>query len=198
MIELKNTCIGVRCAICNKNIVEYINRFQFASGTELFCPYCNSHILSIKKRDLFNMSINCFACSETHAYSISANSFFSENIASYGCKNNKVDIFFTGSHDDVDIALHKLSKELKILTDRYYDNFRQLYGSLNTDALRILGEKASEKRIICLCGSNKINLKISVSGIYLICPSCGSSEFIPVGNEEDVQALKERRSILIR
>lgn len=198
MIELKKTCVGVRCPACNKNIIEYINRFQFSSGMDLFCPYCNTPILSIKKRSSDNFHLNCFGCGEAHTYSILAKSFFSEKTASFGCKVNKVDVLFTGSHEDVDLALCQLSEEIKILTDKYYNNLEQFYGRLSTAALRILEEKSCERRIVCLCGNYKLNLKISDGGIYLICPKCGGSEFIPISIESDIQALKARRCILIK
>lgn len=199
MIELKNNCIGVRCPVCGKNFVDYINKFQFASGTEVFCPYCEAPILSIKKRaSSDNFTLNCFACGETHKYSVSAKSFFSGTPASYGCKVNAVDVLYTGSHEDVDMALSTLSDELNRLTDKYYDNMEKLYGSCSAAAIRILEEKARERRIICLCGSYEMNLNLSDGGIYLTCPQCGGSEFIPVATEDDVKALMERRSILVK
>ncbi|MBR6523125.1 MAG: hypothetical protein IKT39_00750 [Clostridia bacterium] len=198
MIELKNTCIGVRCPCCSRNIIEYINRFQFSSGTDLICPHCNTPILSIKKKAAGNLSLNCFGCGETHIYSVSAKSFFSDKPASFGCKTNKVDILFTGSYDNVNLALCQLAEEMDELTDKYYSNMKQIYGSLNTAAIRILEKKSLEKRIVCLCGSCEMNVKLSDGGIRLICAHCGSFEDIPVSSEDDLASLEQRRCILIK
>ncbi len=199
MIKLKNACVGIRCPVCDKNVIEYVNSFQVASGITLSCPHCNAPLLSIKKRVSFcNLSLNCFACEETHNYSISAKSFFSNAPVSFGCKVNDIDVLYIGNYESVDIALSQLSDEITRITDKYYENIEKTYGSCSTVALRILQEKAREKRIICLCGSYEMNLKLSDGGIYLICPKCGGSKFIPANTEEDLKALMERRSILIK
>ena len=198
MIELKNTCIGLRCHACNKNIIEYINKFQFSSGTEIICPHCGVPVLSIKKRVADNFQLNCFGCGETHTYTVSSKNFFSEKVASYGCKINKVDVIFTGSYEEVDIALYHLSEEINKLTDNYYSNLEQLYGRLHTAAIRILEKKQQENRIVCLCGSQDITIKLSDKGIRLICPHCGADEFIPLTCDSDLSALDERLCILIK
>lgn len=199
MIELKHSCIGVRCPVCGKNVIEYINRFQFASGKSFVCPDCGAPLISIKNDSSGgNISLNCFACGQQHSYILSKKCFFSEKPASFCCKENDVDVLYTGNYHDVDIALFELDNEINLLTDKYYQNLEQVYGSLSTAALRILEDKAREKRIICLCGSHEMKLHLLEGGIDLICPHCGGSEFIPVANENDVQVLMDRRSILIK
>ena len=199
MIELKHKCIGVRCPVCGKNVIEHINKFQFSSGADFTCTDCNTPLFSIKKGTSgSNIFLNCFACGETHSFAISRNSFFSDNPASFGCKENKVDVLFIGSFEDVDTALFQLSEEMEILTNQYYSNLEKSYGTFRAAALRILEEKAKEKRIICLCGSYELSLKMSEDGIYLVCPQCGASEFIPTSGEDDIKALMNRRSILIK
>ena len=199
MIELKHACIGARCPVCGKNVTNYINRFQFASGISLICPDCDTPIVFFKKKNAgINISISCFACGNVHNFNISSKSLFTGKPLAFGCKENVVDVLFVGSFEDVDAALFQLSKELGVLTDKYYNNLERVYGSCPTAALRILEEKAKEKRVICLCGSYELNIKLSEDGIQLTCPHCGSSEFIPVSTEADVKALMERRSILIK
>ena len=198
MIELKNTCVGIRCPVCSKNIVEYVNSFQFFSGTVLFCPDCNTPVLAIKKKSPGNFQLSCFGCGQVHSYSISKKSFFSETAASFGCKTNKVDVLFTGSYDDVTLALHQLTEEIDKLTDKYYEGVEQLYGRLNTAAVRILEKKSAERRIVCLCGSYEATVRFSDGGISLVCSHCGNLEFIPVRCEDDLAALEQRRCILIK
>ena len=198
MIELKNTCVGLRCHACNNNFVEYINKFQFSSGTDIICPHCSAPVLSIKKSAADNFQLNCFGCGETHTYSVSAKSLFSEKAASYGCKINKVDVIFIGSFEQVDLALHQLSEEINRLTDKYYSNLEQLYGKLYTAAIRILEKKAAQKRIVCLCGNYETTVKLSDGGINLICSHCGSFEFIPLTSEAELRSLDDRRCILIK
>lgn len=199
MIELKYTCIGVRCSCCGRNVIEYINRFQLASGTDFVCPDCSFKVASIKKKNnCSNILLNCFACGETHEYPIPAKNFFSEKAFSFCCKKNDVDVLYTGSYGDVENAMFQLSQEINRLTDKYYKNFEQLYGVCATSALRILEEKAQKKRIVCLCGSHIMNLKLCEGGIELICSRCGGTEFIPITTPEDIISLKERRSILIK
>lgn len=199
MIALQIAFIGVRCPSCGKNNIEPINRFQFASGSELFCPYCGTHILSItKSTSRGNLHVNCFACGESHTYSLSARSLFSGVPASFNCKVNDIEVIYAGNEQDVSLSLDKLSDELNFLTEKYYESFRETYGSRCVTALHILEQKSREKRIICLCGSCEANLTLSDDGIYLTCLSCGSSIFIPIATEEDIHSLMERRSILIR
>lgn len=133
-----------------------------------------------------------------HTYSLSGKSFFSEKPASFGCKVNEVDILFAGDYETVNDALLSLSEHMKVLTDKYYENLEKVYGSHKSAALKILEEKARDKRIICLCGNYDLNVKIKEDGIELICPNCGCSEFIAIAGDEDVNALLERRSILIK
>lgn len=199
MIELKYSCMGVRCPVCGKNVIEHINAFQFSSGTTAKCPDCGAPLLTLKKASCRqNVFLSCFACGETHSYSIPRKSFFSGAPFSFGCKENDVDVLFTGTSEDVDNALFQLSKEINSLTDKYYKNLENLYGSCTVSALRIIEEKAKDKKIICLCGSFDMNIKLSEGGIELLCPHCGGCEFIPVACEDDIKALMERRSILIK
>ena len=198
MIELKNTCVGTRCPACNRNIIEYINRFQFSSGTDLICPHCNTPVLSIKKKSSGNFRLNCFGCGEAHTYSVSPKSFFSEKSASFGCKINKVDVLFTGGYDEVSLALCRLAEEINELTDKYYINMEQVYGKLNAAAIRILEKKSREGRIVCLCGKHETTVNFFNGGIKLTCSHCGSFEVIPINSESDLDSLEQRRCILIK
>ena len=199
MIELKHICIGARCPICGKNVIGFVNRFQFASGTEISCMHCGSMVISIKKQTRENyMSLNCFACGEYHTYPISKKSFFLNGFYSLGCKKNEVDVLYSGSYEDVDNALYTLDEEIARLTDKYYQSLEKEYGACIISALRILEEKSRDKRIICICGSFELKLKLSSQGIEIICPECGGSEFIPMSADEDLNSLIERRSIIIK
>lgn len=199
MIELKQTCLGSRCPVCGKNIIRFVNRFQFVSGTEINCPYCDSAVISIKKQAKENsLSLNCFACGEYHLYPISKKSIFSGNFFSLSCKKNEVDVLYSGSYENVDNALFALNEEISRITDMYYVSLEKKYGACIISALRILEEKSRDKRIICICGSFELKLKLSGQGIEIICPDCGGSEFIPVSTEADLKSLIERRSILIK
>lgn len=199
MIELKHTCVGLRCPFCGRSVIEYVNRFQFSSGINLVCPHCNVPLLNIKnKLGSCVISLNCFACGENHMYTLPRNAFFSDKVFSFSCKENDIDVLFTGNYPDVDIALFQLSKELDLLTDKYYEGLENTYGSLAIAALRIVQEKLKEKRIICLCGSYEINIGLSDGGISLICPKCKGETFIPISSEKDLNSLMERRSILIK
>ena len=199
MIELKHGCVGMRCPVCDKNIIEFVNVFQFASGSTFRCPDCNSPILSIGKNPKKgNFSLCCFACGENHSFKISRQSFFSGKLSSFGCKENLVDVLFTGPYDEIENALEQLSAELQVLAGKYYESIEQKYGRYRTAAIKILEEKAKEKRIICLCGSYELSVKLGEKGIYIFCPKCNASEFIPAETEEDITNLINRRSILIK
>ncbi|MFA7636467.1 MAG: hypothetical protein WCX81_01745 [Monoglobales bacterium] len=199
MIAIKYGCIGVRCPNCGKNNIESINRFQFVSGVELNCQYCETPILSIKKRNSTgNLHLHCYACGEIHTYSLSAKSMLSGIPASFNCKENDVEVIYTGGEQSVASSLETLSEELEYLTEKYYENFEKIYGHRSLTALHILEQKAREKRIVCLCGSYETTLRLSDGGIYLDCPLCGSSIFIPIATDEDINALANRRSILIK
>lgn len=198
MIELKYACIGVRCSVCGKSIIEHINSFQLASGVNIICRDCGAPVFSIRKSVSNNLMLNCFACGKMHTYTLSKNSFFSGKPISFCCMENEIDVFFAGLHDEVDDALFRLSEHIKTLTDKYYENFEKKYGSHASAALRILEEKAMEKRIFCLCGNYELNIKIIENAIQLICPNCGSSVTIPITNDKDITLLMERRSIFIK
>ncbi|MBR5586733.1 MAG: hypothetical protein IKW02_02110 [Clostridia bacterium] len=199
MIEMKHSCVGMRCPVCSKKIIEFINVFQFASGFNFRCPDCNSPLFSFgKDSKKGNFSLNCFACGDNHTFKISKKSFFSDKLASFGCKENIVDVLFTGPYDMVFDALEQLSQELKSLSDKYYQSMEQQYGKYLSAAIKIIEEKAKEKRIICLCGSYEFNLKFEKGGIHITCGKCGASEFIPAENEEDLNVLINRRSILLK
>lgn len=198
MIELKHSCIGARCSVCGKSSIEYINSFQFASGITVTCSDCGAPLFTIKKGDTSNLTLNCFACGKAHTYTLSKKSFLSGTPISFGCKENDIDVFFAGTYEDVDDALFRLSEHMKTLTDKYYKNLEKIYGSRTSAALRILEEKAKEKRIFCLCGNYELNIKIVENGIHLICPNCDSSEFISITNDDDIKSLLERRSIFIK
>ena len=199
MIELKYSHVGLRCPVCNQNIINPINRFQLASGTTLHCPHCDSAVATIKKKaTAANINLNCFACGKKHEYSVSQKSFFSGKLFSFSCRENAVDVLYIGNYPDVDNALFQLGKEIKSLTDKYYDNIEQTYGTYTKSALHILQEKAHNNRIICLCGSYEIRLKLLKNGVELTCPKCGGLECIPITCEEDIVSLMERRSILLK
>lgn len=199
MIELKYTHIGLRCPHCNQNIITSVNRFQLASGTTLSCPHCNSTVVTVRKKSsVASINLACFACGNKHEYSVSQKNFFSGKLFSFGCKENDVDILYIGSYGDVDNALFQLSRELESLTDKYYDNIEQTYGPYTKSALHILEEKARNNRIICLCGSYDMKLKLLKDGVELTCPKCGGAEHISVTCEEDIVSLMERRSILLK
>lgn len=198
MIELKYYYMGLRCPVCNKNTIHTVNRFQFAAGATLYCPDCDAALVSIKKSSTSNINLNCFACGRTHEYSISQKSFFSGKPLSFCCKENDVDVLFAGTYEDVDNALFELDREIVQLTDKYYNNIEQAYGPYTKSALHILEEKARSNRILCLCGNYEIQLKLSKDAVELVCPQCGSREHISVTCEDDLSALMERRSILIK
>ena len=199
MIELKQGFVGMRCPVCERNVIESINLFQFASGTVVHCPDCGTAILSISKNlRKGNFSINCFACNKTHTFKISKKSFLSGTSAAFGCTENIIDVLFTGTYEDVDNSLFQLSAEIKKLSQQYYENLEKKYGEYSAAAIKIIEEKAKNKRIICLCGSYEFNIKLAENGIYIVCPKCGGSEFIPAQSEDDINALINRRSILIK
>lgn len=198
MIELKHSCIGARCSVCGKNIIEYINGFQFASGTTVICKDCGATLFTVNKGKTGNLTLNCFACGEKHTYTLSKKAFFSGAACSFGCKENKIDVLFVGCYEDVDDALFRLSMHMKSLTEKYYENLEKNYGFYTASALKILEDKARNKRIFCLCGNYQLNIKIVENAIHLICPNCGSSEIISISNDEDIKNLFERRSIFIK
>ena len=198
MIELKHSCIGVRCSVCGKNVIEYINSFQFSSGTTVICKDCGAPLFTIKKGTIGNIALNCFACGEIHTYTLSKKAFLSGTSTSFGCKENKIDVLFAGRYEVVDDALFRLSEHMKLLTDKYYENLEKTYGTYAASALKILEEKARDKRIFCLCGNYQLNIKIVGNSIHLTCPNCGSFEDISISNDEDIKNLLERRSIFIK
>lgn len=198
MIELKNICIGLRCPLCGRNVIEYINNFQFCSGCQITCEKCGATLFTITKNKRKNFSHNCFACGNIHTNTLSKSIFNSATLTAFGCTENDIDGLFIGSYEDVDISLFELSKELDALTEKYYENLEETYGNIATAAVRIIEEKVRGKRIICLCGSYEFNLKIEENGIIVSCPHCGAKEYISVKNEEELKELVDRRSILIR
>ena len=199
MIELKYSHAGLRCPHCNHNIITPVNRFQLASGMTLNCPHCKSIVATLKKKSAgIGISLTCFACGKEHEYPVLQKNFFSGKLFSFCCTENDVDVLYIGNYGDVDNALFQLSREIESLTDKYYDNIEQTYGTYTKSALNILEEKARNNRIICLCGSHEMTLRLLKDGVELVCPKCGGAEHISATCEEDITSLMERRSILLK
>lgn len=167
----------VRCSICGKIVEDDFNLFASASmDREEFLCECGSIVAVFESMSGRNaiLSINCHVCGEIHKYHFNIINLIMRD-RTYKCDYGS-EICLIG---DMKNGNHFTDSNIMILSLK------------EIDALQI------DNKINCKCGFSDIFCELYFDRIELKCKNCNGVIIIYAEELEDLQVLKEKKTILL-
>lgn len=199
MIVNTQMAFAVRCDVCGRLNVNNLSLFEIPKNgkMELDC-ICGQSNAIIKTSDYksYWLEIPCFACQDIHVFKYTLKQLL-KGKAVARCIETGTEICFIGQEKDVELLANEYEEESKELINQlgfydYFENFEIMMECLNK-----IKELEEEEKILCECGSNKIEIDLYQDRLELKCLQCDSLQMIYAETEEDLQHLLNKDKIIM-
>lgn len=140
----------------------------------------------------------CNGCNEYQSYSFPLRSLTKKGGHHVFCHDCGLELGFLGSEEDVKKVVEKHRHDVQVLIkemglDDYFKDPLVIYELIN-----YIHDMAESKKIYCECGSFDINASLGSDKIRLNCKKCGGSYFVNARSQEDLEKVKNAKSIIIK
>ncbi|HOA79467.1 MAG TPA: hypothetical protein PKK61_00175 [Defluviitaleaceae bacterium] len=192
--------IVFQCASCGSFCFDVISLFDFSGKKEqhIVCKCSQSSVRLTLVNKQIVISIPCFLCSQTHAYTYKINQFFSDTLKILQCPKKNMKIGFIGNDSQVRNALDSHENSLnEILKEMGISNLCNNI-EVAIESINYIHDLAELGKINCECGSNKIEMDLLTNKVKLRCIYCGNEIFLLTRNNEDLKHLKSQSNIFLK
>lgn len=199
ILDLKKI-LSCRCPVCTERLYNEITPFSINGGFNFECSLCNADFLSVSKTKTgYSLKVSCFICDTAHEFSVSFDGVWQKKLLSFGCPLTGIDLLYIGDKSNVRNAAHESDNMFSafdetLTTDECLNELSPLF----EEAFKILNNRIISNSIICPCGHTETALKVSPSGITVMCDNCDAKLFIPVSEPNDVKKFNDTDIIKLK
>lgn len=188
------------CPECAMRIKKRFGIFEFSGNGSVVahCPekHCGAAAFEIRAlKDKCKILINCPACGEKHAYTLTKRSFWGRDYICLNCPTWEVGVLHVGNDEafiDLQMELQEDSiNEILGQAAEFDDGVPVLY-----ELIECINLLAKTDNVKCVCSAPDIAMEIDEDGIVLLCKGCGRKKVIPP-TEESIDYLTETGTIVL-
>ena len=192
--------ISYICPFCSNFTEAESDVFAFSGKKSLkfscAAKTCRSECISIKKKSpKYTVEIECPICGGNHTFHISPSKFWDKTPFTLSCPVSGIEIFFSGTHSEIEKMISEKTKEFEDLLgedpDEEFLEFDFIDG-----IYECLYEMQAAHKVSCVCGSEDIVFTLADNQIALICKRCGRTKLIEP-TENTLERLESAHSLII-
>jgi hypothetical protein len=192
--------IAYKCFACGTFDFTNINLFKlFLQDSILSKCRCGNARLKIIEicKNKYELTVPCIGCGSEHSHVISKEELINKEIVIFNCPITDIKQCFIGRDAVVREYIDNFEKELDdLIDDLGYDNYFENV-QVMLDTLNKIHDIAEQGNLHCGCGCNDIMVSMLRRGIYLKCPRCSGSKFIPAATNYDLKKTLRKVSIVL-
>ena len=192
--------IAYKCFCCGMFDFTNINLFKFNRHKSIVpkckCEGTKLDLVEVCKNN-YKITVPCIACGAEHSLIIKREDLTSKDIMIYTCPVTRIKQCFIGRDSSVRDHVDKFEKELDVIIDglgyeNYFVNTQVMIETLNK-----IHDIAEQGELRCQCGCSDISVSLHRKGIYLKCPQCTGTKFIPAASNNDLKKTIQKVRIIL-
>jgi len=188
MISELSTTILFKCPCCGERVKGKADIFRFSGGSDylLSCPEGGPSLLARLRDDgRVKVTVPCIICEGQHTFHLPKSVFFTEEIFVLSCAASDIDICVLGAEDKAENEYEQIDADISELI--YEDAMDCLIDSnpYKMEIIKRLNQMAEERRIVCECGCDDLEFRLTDESVDIRCSRCSALLSIPAVDEPD-------------
>lgn len=200
MISELSTTILFKCPFCGEKVRDKADIFRFSGGSDysLSCS-CGGPALVAKLREdgRIKVTVPCIICEGEHTFYLPKSIFFTRELFVLSCASSDIDICVLGAKAKAEREYAKM--DLNICELIYEDelDFMLEDDPLRMEMLHRLSRMAEEGHILCECGSDDLEFRLTEQSIDILCRHCSAFLSIPAADEPDYRDVMQTEEYIL-